>query len=176
MAEYYFKRGEVIYGPLDLPSLQNHYGVGNVTINDLLSQDPAGPWQPFSEMLPAFAPPDSALPTTTATAPPASPASTPKLSAEPPSPAVPIPPSAPPRPALRNVFWIIAALLVALLLVVAFRGGHDRWEYKVVTSKDATFALELNALGAEGWEVVHVRRGSETERVMTYEFILKRRK
>jgi len=188
MADYYFKRGEQIYGPVDFPGLQLQLGAGNVTVEDMLSHEPTGPWLPFLAMLPAFAPSETATatsngaPTTTsngaaAALSPSVTTGTATASSAPTASASPTVRDIVTFAKLRPYLWVITGLLAAMVLLTALRGAsREQWEYKVVTPKQVSFALELNALGADGWEVVSARRSTEPTRVMTYEVIVKRRK
>lgn len=163
MADYYFKRGDDVYGPVDFAGLQSQFQAGNVGVSDMLSHEPAGPWQPFLAMLPAFAKPAAV-------------AALDDMSA----------PAQPLRSETRSnsysaPLWTIASLCAAILLALIVRGAStpavEKWEYSVQSPKDATFDSDMNALGMQGWELVSARRASDRgNNVFGYEVILKRRK
>ena len=55
----------------------------------------------------------------------------------------------------------------------------QKWEYRIVAIPDLLFNTKINALGADGWELVFARRASDgdtTSPTMSYEVIFKRPK
>jgi hypothetical protein len=161
VAEYFFKRDEQVYGPIDFARLQEEFEAGGVTTSDMLSHAPDGPWQPFLVMFPAFAaalPPVETLP----------------------APKFPPPsdhPDEPRKPFLSRLEWILLSMFLAVTLLWAVTATwRTRWVYRVVAPPDAAFEEQLNKYGADGWEIVSVRRGAEPGKPVAYEVVLKRRR
>ncbi|OAI43469.1 hypothetical protein AYO41_00235 [Verrucomicrobia bacterium SCGC AG-212-E04] len=161
MAEYFFKRDEQVYGPIDFARLQEEFESGGVTTSDQLSHAPDGPWQPFLAMFPAFAaalPPAETVPAT-------------KFS--------PLPehPEETAKPFLSRLEWILlSALLAVVLFWAATANWRARWVYRVVVPLDAGFEEQLNKYGADGWEIISVRRAAEPGKPLAYEIVMKRRR
>jgi len=90
------------------------------------------------------------------------------------------------RPRPRTPAGTLALLLMlvclvgAHLLIDVFRhptSRQERWEYKVDFVPDTGFKKEMELLGHEGWELVHVRRAEDQDvQRCSYELIFKRRK
>ena len=81
--------------------------------------------------------------------------------------------------------WVLLTVGVALLCLAGWGGSgaqssaRANWEYKVFTSYGginvATSDLvELNKLGAEGWELVTIREGEQTKSPRRTDYHLKR--
>ena len=75
---------------------------------------------------------------------------------------------------------LIAAACCVLLIGVAISNQKiDRWEYRLESLEDLTFQTQMNAIGADGWELIFARRAMAGEEKATrgvYECIFKRRK
>ena len=72
-------------------------------------------------------------------------------------------------------------IIVLLCVLVAVQGyqarprAATRWEYTIIAPDDVTLAMQLNRLGALGWEVVAARRATSAGGyTASYELILKR--
>ncbi len=119
----------------------------------------------------------------------------PKPAVTPPSPAPPQPLPSRPTAASRQTSFrsittgqgtaIIVLLILALLVFPFFHSllsgvlPSQEWEYCLVSIPDYSFETKINALGADGWELVFARRasdGSEIRATMSYEMIFKRPK
>lgn len=98
--------------------------------------------------------------------------------------------SASPQTSFRGITTgqgtVIIVLLILALFVFPFFHSlfsgvlpSQEWEYRIIAIPDSSFETKINALGADGWELVFARRasdGSETRPTMSYEMIFKRPK
>jgi hypothetical protein len=78
---------------------------------------------------------------------------------------------------------VIIAAVISMSGIVAWsvsareQTSTTGWEYKAVTSRYGTDPVDLNALGAEGWELVAVTSvGKVSEQGGFYGYYFKRRK
>ncbi len=75
--------------------------------------------------------------------------------------------------------WIIIllsfiALITCLIFLLSF-SSTIKWEYKLESTDDNAFEIEMNKLGDEGWELVFARRAIMPNGGATYEMIFKRK-
>lgn len=75
------------------------------------------------------------------------------------------------------------AVIVLLCVLVALWGSgvvqtpmlRKSWEYKIFSPRDFNFEMEVNAMGADGWELVSARRATSSDGGSpSYEMIFKR--
>lgn len=71
---------------------------------------------------------------------------------------------------------VACALLLFKLLPEAEASVIPKFEYKVESVADLSFSTEMDALGAQGWEMVAARRAQGSLHDMSYEMIFKRPK
>lgn len=71
---------------------------------------------------------------------------------------------------------ILAMLLCGILALLGLRGTGGAWEYKAIAPSDLSLIEEMNAAGAEGWEMVFARRARDSGDNMVYEMLMKRPK
>ncbi len=77
---------------------------------------------------------------------------------------------------------LLFPMIIVLVLVFLSAGCGEKccektmpkWEYKVESVPDTSFATTMNKLGAEGWEVVFARRARNSLDEFSYEMIFKR--
>lgn len=86
---------------------------------------------------------------------------------------------------MRTKFqWVLLFVSVAVLCLVGWGSRSSgaqvsvrgRWEYKVITSYTPTSSndVELNKLGAEGWELVTIREVEQARTPHRTDYYLKR--
>ena len=79
--------------------------------------------------------------------------------------------------------WLLVGIVAVLLCWIGWRtqaqnSGKDLWEYRVVSAFES-FTINMNELGAQGWELVTIHTeektvGTSTQR--TNHFYFKRKK
>jgi Domain of unknown function (DUF4177) len=73
--------------------------------------------------------------------------------------------------------YIIILLLAALgMPVFGILRPVQQWEYRIEAPSDTVFLSTIDQYGSEGWELVTVRRASDSNGNMSYECIFKRPK
>ncbi len=170
------------HGPYTIEQIRTAVADGTIDAHQTARTEGGTDWKPLDQIA-RVAAPKPAKPATPAAKPTAA-ASTPATTTKPTSAATPTAASSSGSSSAVTTGFVGVAILsflawklTAIERLLDKKETKPQFEYMVAAPKDYLFDSQMNALGAQGWEVVSARRATssnEYDRSASYEVILKR--